>query len=155
MSENDKGFTVNDRRMFNVDGSQAESEAAQPEQTQSEQAPPKQAQPQAAAAQSQKPAASDDACQQELDSGTYRDLPPVAFGTFIISLAHAAMMHMGYVEDPQGNPVDCNLDLARHTIDTLAMLKEKTAGNLDKEEDSLLTGVLTELRMLYVQTCKN
>ncbi len=143
MPENDKGFTVNDRRMFNVDGS--DNDTSVESEKQSEPAPLRQ-EPDAQKKQD---------CKAELDSGAYRNLPPVGFGTFVISLAHAAMLHMGHLEDPHGNPVERNLELARHTIDTLAMLKEKTAGNLDQEEDALLTGVLTELRMLYVQTCKS
>lgn len=149
MSENNKGFTVNDRRLF---GSGSEEDGATQETAEKVD---NKAHDREAASLAEEPDKSENACQQELDSNAYRNLPPVAFGTFIISLTHAAMMHLGHVEDPSGRPVERNLDLARHTIDTLAMLKEKTKGNLDQEEDSLLTSILTELRMLYVQTCKS
>jgi len=44
-----------------------------------------------------------------------------------------------------------NLDLARHTIEMIAMLKEKTKGNLTEEEDNLLNALLSEIRLAYVE----
>ena len=142
MSENDKGFTVTDRRLFSTD------DEGKVQETKEE---PRAEEPRSAG----KTEEQRDGCEAELDSGQYRNLPPVEFGSFIISLTHAAMMHLGHLEDPHGNRVERNLDLARHTIDTLAMLKEKTKGNLNDEEKALLEGILTELRMLFVQTCKD
>jgi hypothetical protein len=141
MQENDKGFVVNDRRIF-APGNEGD----------------KQTRPSAAA---ESRAAARNSAQTEAqnqagpDSAQRRQLPPVDFGSFVISLAHAAMMHMGRLEDPQTGKTALNLDLARHTIDTLAMLQKKTEGNLSKEENSLLVGGLTELRMLYVNICKD
>lgn len=139
MSENDQGFSVNDRRIFRPDAPDNFEHKDDEKQTIATEAPP-----------TEEPAKADD--DQDLNAAASRKLPPVAFGTFVISLAHAAMLHMGHLEETQGTPR--NMDLARHTIDTIAMLKEKTRGNLDQEEQSLLDGILTELRMLYVQTRK-
>jgi len=75
-----------------------------------------------------------------------RDLP-VDFSSFIVSLASSAMLYLGEARDPQtGATAEPNLPLARNMIDALAMLQEKTKGNLDNEEDRLLSAVLDELK---------
>ena len=61
------------------------------------------------------------------------------------------MMHLGQIQDPSGRQMPADLQLARHTIDTIAMLKEKTQGNLSPEEQKLIDTALTELRMAFVQ----
>jgi hypothetical protein len=145
MEENDKGFVVNDRRIF-APGNENNEQTQPPADTEDA------AEPQA---ETRKASQSSSQTQASHDPGQHRQLPPVDFGSFVISLAHAAMMHMGRLEDPQTGKITPNLELARHTIDTLAMLQKKTEGNLSKEESSLLVGGLTELRMLYVSICKN
>jgi hypothetical protein len=143
MEENDKGFVVKDRRIF-APGNEG-NEQTQPTADAA-------TEPKAEAHDSSQGSAQN---QANHESGQRRQLPPVDFGSFVISLAHAAMMHLGRLEDPQTGKITPNLDLARHTIDTLAMLQKKTEGNLTKEESSLLVGGLTELRILYVNICKN
>ncbi len=78
-------------------------------------------------------------------------LPPVTFSTFILSLNTAALVHLGELPNPETNQKDVNLALARHTIDTLDMLKEKTKGNLTPDEERLLESVLYELRLRYLK----
>lgn len=78
-------------------------------------------------------------------------LPPVTFSAFILSLNTTALIHLGELPHPETNKKEANLALARHTIDTLDMLKEKTKGNLTKEEEQLLESVLYELRMRYIK----
>ncbi len=78
-------------------------------------------------------------------------LPEADFTSFLLSLATSALFHMGLVADPEsGERAEPNLPLARHTIDTLALLQEKTQGNLTDEEQELLTNLLTELRMRFL-----
>src|ERR1700710_834201 len=55
--------------------------------------------------------------------------PPIDFHTFILSLGSAALMHMGELDSPDGQPGEVDLPLAKHTIDVIAMLQEKTKGN--------------------------
>ncbi len=84
-----------------------------------------------------------------------REMPAIDFSTFVLSLSTSALFHMGLVEDPEtGKPAEPNLPIARQTIDTLEMLQEKTRGNLDEEEARLLTGLLYELRMRFVESRK-
>ncbi len=82
-------------------------------------------------------------------------LPEADFPSFLLSLATSALFHLGLVADPEtGERTEPNLELARHTIDTLALLEGKTRGNLTDEEAELLTNLLTELRMRFVEASK-
>jgi len=74
------------------------------------------------------------------------EAPAVSFSSFVVSLATSAMTHLG-----QGPSPTVDLDMARQTIDLLAVLHEKTKGNLDDEERQLLETVLTETRTKYVE----
>ncbi len=78
-------------------------------------------------------------------------LPQVTFATFILSLNTSALMHLGEIPDPDNQEPECNLQLARHAIDTIAMLKEKTAGNLSEDEKALIDHILFDLRMRFVK----
>jgi len=78
-------------------------------------------------------------------------LPQVDFTTFVISLASAAMVHLGEMAEPESGRTAVSLPLAKHSIDTLAMLEEKTRGNLNASEAKQLADILGHLRMLYVR----
>lgn len=78
-------------------------------------------------------------------------LPRPDFAAFLLSLGTSALFHLGLVPDPEtGKPSDPNLPVARHTIDTLELLEEKTRGNLNDEEEALLRNLLTDLRIRFV-----
>ena len=82
-------------------------------------------------------------------------LPPASFAFLVLSLRTQAEMQLGlmaYGEDPHPKP---ELDLARHTIDMLGVLSEKTKGNLSLEEQRLLENSLTELRFRFVQVSED
>ena len=81
-------------------------------------------------------------------------LPTLDFATFVLSLNHSALMHLGDAPHPTGEPSDKNLPLARQTIDLLGLLDEKTKGNLTGDEERLLTHVLFDLRMRFVELSK-
>ena len=77
--------------------------------------------------------------------------PPDPFSMLVSSLAAEAMMALGQAPDPsQGHPV-VRPELARHSIDMLDMLEEKTKGNLSPDQSQMLDSLLHQLRMLYVQ----
>lgn len=78
-------------------------------------------------------------------------MPQVTFSTFILSLSSSAMVHLGEVPDPDTGQVAMNLPMAKHTIDILCMLKQKTRDALDSDEARLIDGILFELRMVYVR----
>jgi hypothetical protein len=76
--------------------------------------------------------------------------PVSLFGLLILSLGNAALMGIGLVPDPNTNSTSVNLELARHNIELLAMLQEKTKGNLENDEHRLLEELLFDLRMRFV-----
>lgn len=78
----------------------------------------------------------------------------VDFTTFVLSLSHSALMHLGEAPDPETGGLAQNLPLARQTIDLIAMLEAKTKGNLSGDEERLLGQVLFDLRMRYVELTK-
>jgi hypothetical protein len=78
-------------------------------------------------------------------------LPDINFSTFIMSLNASALMHLGVIDDPTTGSRSKNLVVAKHTIDTLAMLQEKTQGNLTDDENNMLLNILSDLRMMYVR----
>ncbi len=77
-------------------------------------------------------------------------LPPASFTFLILSLRAQAEMQLGLMEygEEKSEP---NLPIARHTIDTMVVLQEKTKGNLTMEEQRLLENSITELRFRFVQ----
>ena len=74
----------------------------------------------------------------------------MSFSTHILSLNMTALMHLGAV--PGVDEQDRDPQAARHIVDTLTMLSEKTSGNLNEEEAKLLTALLYELKLKIVQT---
>jgi hypothetical protein len=77
-------------------------------------------------------------------------MPRVTFSTFILSLASSALVQLGEVANPETGGMEQDLGMARHSIDILCMLKDKTRECLDPDESRLLDGVLYDLRMKYV-----
>jgi Domain of unknown function (DUF1844). len=81
-------------------------------------------------------------------------MPKVTFTTFILSLASSGLVQLGEVPDPETGAMGENLLMAKHTIDVLNMLRDKTIRCLDEEEAKLMEGLLYELRMKYVLKTK-
>lgn len=79
------------------------------------------------------------------------DYPQINFTNFVLSLSTTALFHFGDFPEYEGGKTEKNLPAAKQTIDILDMLNEKTKGNLDKNESSLIQGVLYELKMRYVK----
>ncbi len=77
-------------------------------------------------------------------------MPEVTFSSFILSLNTSALFHMGELPHPETGQKIVDIELAKHTIDTLTMLDDKTEGNLGGDEKELLTRVLYELKMRFV-----
>ena len=82
------------------------------------------------------------------------DLPHIDFATFVLSLSHSALVHLGDAPDPAGTEPSPNLELARQTIDVLGLLEEKTRGNLTGDEERILSAALYDLRLRYVEVSK-
>jgi len=121
--DEDKGFTVKDRRGGSADASNdaTQKPAEQPRPDQAREA---------------------------------AQLPEMDFASFVISLASTAQMSLGAVPHPETNQTMVNLPAAKQMIDILALMQEKTKGNLSAEESALLEQVLFNLRIHYVRTAE-
>ena len=90
--------------------------------------------------------------QEQNDEQNFRmPLPPATFTFLVLSLRAQAEMQLGLMNFGQEEKVEPDLDLARHTIDLMAVLVEKTKGNLTLEEQRMAENSLTELRFRFVQ----
>ena len=87
------------------------------------------------------------------DSGL--PIPPPSFEFLVFSIKMEAEMRMGLINFGEDKDAKPNLPAARHAIDMLAMIQEKTKGNLTLEEQRLIENSLTELRFRFVQASQN
>lgn len=139
--EQERGFKVQDRRRFSATGD-ARDEAVDTASS-SKATPPT---PETAAPP---PSPGDGApVAGEVPPGAAAE--SISFPAFIISLTAQALALLGEIPDPIENATHVDLEGARQIIDILGMLKEKTRGNLDDAEGSLLESALYDLRMKYV-----
>jgi len=76
------------------------------------------------------------------------------FTTFVFSLASTVHMSLGLIPNPQTKKAEKNIEAAKETISLLEILKEKTKGNLTKEEEELFEHLLYECRMKFVENSK-
>ncbi len=88
--------------------------------------------------------------EEEAADDTSPFIPEATFVNLITSFSTNAMVHLGVLSDPTREAVERNLGVAKHMIDTIALLEEKTKGNLGKEEEIFLKDTLYNLRMIYV-----
>ncbi|MGY8748534.1 MAG: DUF1844 domain-containing protein [Pirellulales bacterium] len=79
-------------------------------------------------------------------------LPPASFMVLMSTLATQAMAAMGLIPDPMTGQPTVNLPMAKHFIDLLGMLQDKTKGNLTEEEANHLRDGLHQLRMIFVSS---
>jgi len=79
----------------------------------------------------------------------------IDFSTFIMSLTSSAFYHLGDIADPETGKTETNLPAVHQTIDMLTMLRGKTQGNLNEEENKLLEQLIYELQMKYVAKTKD
>lgn len=82
-------------------------------------------------------------------------LPGIDFATFVLSLSHSVLVHLGDAPNPADGTRSPNLPMARQTIDLLGLLDEKTKGNLTGAEERLLSQTLYDLRMRYIEVSKS
>ena len=99
--------------------------------------------------QAEKKTLKDEQTQQPEAPGA-AELPPASMALLITTLATQALAMLGQIPDPNDGSTIVHLDQAKHVIDTLAVLEEKTKGNLTADEATMLQSVLHEMRMLYI-----
>lgn len=76
------------------------------------------------------------------------------FIEFIMMQAQQAQLFLGRIPNPQSGKPEPNIEVARMLIDQLEMIREKTRGNLSHEEKEILTSILSDLQLGYVQAVK-
>jgi hypothetical protein len=126
--QEEQGFRVTDKRGFREDGEAIPQENVKETENRAE------TQPQSAGDKSQEapPRA------------------PIDFPSYILSYYTQGLVLLGEVANPYTNKKEEDVEAARHTIDILSMLEQKTKGNLSSEEQQLLESVLYELRMKFM-----
>lgn len=85
------------------------------------------------------------------ESFTMSSEAPLSFSAFVLGLASTALIHLGVHEHPELGTVTVDLTLARQSIDVLAMLRDKTRGNLSAEEEQLFASILSDLQLRFVE----
>ena len=133
--EERRGFQVKDRRRFSESG-EARSDVPDEPPASPAATPP----PGAAASEAPPHHAPDQ---------------PVTFSTFVLGLSTQALLHLGEIPNPMTRAVERDLGAAKQVIDILGILFEKTRGNLEPGENSLLESVLYDLRMRYVELVRS
>jgi hypothetical protein len=151
--QREQGFVVSDKRLFTKEGERRETgdrtaTTNRPEAAES-------APPQASATPPESPLAPPPA-----DRPAAAEPPPrqeelaIDFSTYVVMLANTVMMLLGQVPDPSTQQRYLDLPQAKHTIDILMMLRDKTQGNLTAEEAKLLEDVMPQLQMAYVSVSR-
>jgi hypothetical protein len=78
-------------------------------------------------------------------------IPEVSFTSLVSFLATIALQHLGVIKNPLSKEVEKDLELAKYSIDMLDILKEKTKGNLTKDEENFLINTLADLKLSFVR----
>jgi len=91
----------------------------------------------------------------EVQSATHSGEMTQRFIELVMMQAQQAAMFLGHVPNPQTGKPEVNLEFARMFIDQIEMLQEKTRGNLSNEETQMLSSVLSDLRLAFLQASKN
>ncbi|MGD9818923.1 MAG: DUF1844 domain-containing protein [Desulfomonilaceae bacterium] len=134
--ENETGFVIRDKRHSSFDEKKEESQVKDPSQANSTQQPP-------SASDSTKP------------EGEPKSTPaPVDFISFILGMAQTALFQLGLIQIQGGEQTRKDLIGARQTIDIIAMIEEKTRGNLTDDEKKVIKDTLFQLRMAFVEMSK-
>jgi hypothetical protein len=134
MEEEEKGFVIKDRRSFDDKGDLKEKGAKEEAPGAKKDAPKK-----------------EETVEKEKKEAERGPLPEVNFNSLIFSLSSSALLHLGEIADPHTGQKMKDLPLAKHSIDIIAMLKDKTKGSLSGEEQKFVESILTDLRWRYVK----
>jgi hypothetical protein len=130
MAEEEKGFIIKDRRSLDKEGELKEEKDTDE-----------------AGFQKKK--------EEQREDDTQRiPLPEVNFNSLIFSLSSSALLNIGDIADPHTGEKRKDIPMAKYSIDIIAMLKDKTKGNLSDEEQKFLDNILADLRLRYVKAAK-
>lgn len=134
MQQKPNEFIVNDKRLFNPDGTPRKEETP--------------------ADSDKKNDIKSEEVKTEPEPALKNEAFEINFSTFILSLASSVQFSLGLIPHPATQKPQINLVGAKQTIDILEMIRTKTKGNLDHNEEMLLNQVIYELQMMYVEVQK-
>jgi Domain of unknown function (DUF1844) len=148
--EKSKGFKVQDRRRFSAEGApraevedSSRADSSAPAGRGAPDVLPEMDQTAAANAQAQYAGAQRASEEEE-----------ISFANFVVGLSLEALAALGEIPDPSSGQRRSDLRAAQQFIDIIGMLREKTSGNLDRDEEKLLETILFDLRMKYVELAR-
>jgi hypothetical protein len=148
--EDKRGFKVQDRRRFSSEGEAKESGDAP--SASSEPLDIKSRPAASASETASKPQA--DTSHHSASHHSSEPPPELTFAAFLWSLSEQALAALGEVPDPSSGQVSRDLLLAQQMIDIISMLRDKTRGNLDAQEQAMLKEILSGLQMKYVELAR-
>jgi hypothetical protein len=143
--EESKGFKVQDRRRFSAEGE------LKPEFSQTAEESPEPPQEPPRAASTRPPSSPAATAPRQAASQEAAAAPEMTFASFLVGLSAQVLIHLGEVPDPVSGEVHRDFAGAQQLIDLIGILQEKTRGNLDESEASMLQAILYDLRMKYVE----
>ena len=141
----EQAFTVSDKRLFTKEGQRREDDD-RPE-------PPRASTPPPPSTPEPPPHAPPPS--MDTPPPPPGEMPPAEFSTFVAMMANNIMMFLGQIPDPITQQRRVDLAQAKHSIDILMMLQEKTQGNLTTEEARLLEEILPQLQMAFVSMSRH
>lgn len=80
-----------------------------------------------------------------------RLIPPLDFSSLVLPFYTQAIIKLGLMKDPLTNKEEVDLELSKRLIDLLDLLKERTEGNLNPEEENFLTSCIQQLKVTYLE----
>jgi hypothetical protein len=140
-SEDKSEFKVSDKRRFTKEGESKEESGPVKQESAREEVPE-----QPVKEKSEEP--------DRRESRTEEPPLPMDFATFLLSMANTAFFQLGLIKDPSTGEAHKDLPGARQTIDLMALIEEKTRGNLTDQEARILKEALFQLRMAFVEASK-
>jgi hypothetical protein len=141
----EKAFTISDKRLFTKEGARRDPDTPRETPTASPPPPPGREAPRTAELPRERP---------EPGAGARRDLPPADFTMLVNMLVTNAMVFLGQMPAPGSQQYMRNLPQAQHMIDLLMVLREKTQGNLTRDEEQMMQDLLPQLQMAYVSASR-
>jgi len=141
----EKAFTISDKRLFTKEGARRDPDTPRETPMASPPPPPGREAPRAAEPPRQRP---------EPGAGARRDLPPADFTMLVNMLVTNAMVFLGQMPAPGSQQYMRNLPQAQHMIDLLMVLREKSQGNLTRDEEQMMQDLLPQLQMAYVSASR-